>query len=101
MVGSRVNPSGQTGFEMINKDGSSEGCIGTSCAAGGSIPDWNVPVCGNIIGMRCNFSCANGSCTVKDTLAACAGIDDAPPTSYSFITTIADFSHIIFSGITA
>ncbi len=63
----------------------------------GTPQSWELAVCGNFIGLRCNFKLTSGN-VVKE-LGCCEIYDDKPVTYYSIFKTISSFTYILHQGI--
>ena len=96
-----IEENDQEDFEIKYKDSSTD-IVGLN--ANGNV-DFTYTNCGNLIGMKCNFRCKNGGCAAAnadiDKLSSCQLIHDFPVVSYSFVTTIADFTYTLYDGQTS
>ena len=91
-----VEDKGQRGFVFTYKDNTKEN-FGPGDDLTTATPSWELAVCGNFIGLRCNFH--QGGNFVVDKLGCCEIYDDRPVTYYSIFTTISSFTYTLHQGI--
>jgi len=87
-----VEDMGQKGFVLTYKDNTKRN-FGPFDHLTTTNPSWELAVCGNFIGLRCNFHKNNKG---VDKLGCCEIYDDSPVTYYSIFTEIADFSYKLY-----
>ena len=89
-----VEEKGQLKFVFTYKDNST---VSVGSGSDSKTPSYELPVCGNLIGMRCNFH-QSGNSGLVDKLGACEIYDDIPVTYYSIFTEIASFTYTLYEG---
>jgi len=87
------NSSGQSNMVLTFKDGT-QMAVGPTTTWLTDTPKFILPVCGNFIGMNCDWH-TNAGGTV-DKLGACEIYDDVPVTYYTIFTTIASFTYTLY-----
>jgi len=68
--------------------------VGPSTTWATDSPKFVLPVCGNFVGMNCDFHA--GPNLVVDKLGACEIYDDLPVTYYTIFTTISSFTYTLY-----
>ena len=72
--------------------------VGPSTTWATDTPSYPLPLCGNFIGLNCNFHTGpGGSISSIDKIGACEIYDDAA-TSYTIYTKITDFTYTLFQA---
>jgi hypothetical protein len=66
--------------------------VGPSTTWATDTPRWNLPICGNFVGLNCNF---HMNASGVDKLGACEIYDD-PPSTYTIFNTISSFTYTLY-----